>query len=171
MSSRAAVAALLAFVLGASVSGCSDGYVDGNEPPGLVAVEPSRPGPERWARSHTGGRESGSRPAPAWRCSWSPTYDRNWHNDALCSNGGQVYRPHLLPYDSHITYGEMMAAAAAHERALNAGGGTSAELEGDTELDRFLEQQRPRKRDRFSELDRLLRQGEQGCYIFREDCE
>lgn len=152
MSSRAAVVALLVVVMGASASGCSPGYNGWDESPELVEVESSQPGPGRWAGSHAAGRQSAPFTAPAWRCSYSPTNDWNWHNDVLCSNGVHEQRPHLLRYDPHITSDEMVVAAAAYERSLNASSGVGPEPE----------QQRPRKRDRFSELNRILRQLQQG---------
>jgi hypothetical protein len=59
--------------------------------------------------------------APLWRCWWSPTMDRNWHNDALCSNGVRKVRPYLRPADDYITRDELMASARAWARARNAG--------------------------------------------------
>lgn len=59
--------------------------------------------------------------APRWTCTYSPTYDHNWHNDALCSNGRKTERPYLRPDDSYITPSEIMESARAYERHLNAG--------------------------------------------------
>jgi hypothetical protein len=59
--------------------------------------------------------------APLWRCWWSPTMDRNWHNDALCSNGVSKVRPYLRPADTYITRDELMSSARAWARARNAG--------------------------------------------------
>ena len=59
--------------------------------------------------------------APLWRCWWSPTMDRNWHNDALCSNGVSQVRPYLRPADSYITRDELMSSARAWARARNSG--------------------------------------------------
>jgi hypothetical protein len=47
--------------------------------------------------------------------------DRNWHNDALCSNGVRKVRPYLRPADDYITRDELMASARAWARARNAG--------------------------------------------------
>jgi hypothetical protein len=57
--------------------------------------------------------------AGLWRCWWSPTMDRNWHNDALCSNGVRKVRPYLRPADSYITRDELMRSAQAWARARN----------------------------------------------------
>ena len=46
--------------------------------------------------------------------------DRNWHNDALCSNGVRQVRPYLRPADSYITRDELMSSARAWARARNA---------------------------------------------------
>ncbi|SFA86447.1 hypothetical protein SAMN05192575_101900 [Nocardioides alpinus] len=59
--------------------------------------------------------------APLWTCRWSPTMDRNWHNDALCSNGVSQLRPYLRPADSYITRAELMSSAQAWARARNRG--------------------------------------------------
>ncbi|MCP3420735.1 hypothetical protein [Nocardioides pinisoli] len=45
--------------------------------------------------------------------------DRNWHNDALCSNGVRQVRPYLRPADTFITRDELMASARAWARAQN----------------------------------------------------
>jgi hypothetical protein len=59
--------------------------------------------------------------AQSWTCRWSPTMDRNWHNDALCSNGVSQVRPYLRPADTHITQDELMRSARAWARARNRG--------------------------------------------------
>ena len=45
--------------------------------------------------------------------------DRNWHNDALCSNGVSQVRPYLRPADSYITRDELMGSARAWARTRN----------------------------------------------------
>jgi hypothetical protein len=60
-------------------------------------------------------------PVVSWHCSWSPTYNDNWHDDALCSNGTESVRPYLRPEDSFITSEELMDAASVYERQLNGG--------------------------------------------------
>jgi hypothetical protein len=57
--------------------------------------------------------------SPGWTCSYSPTYDRNWHNDALCTNGIDTDRPHLRPDDSYITRTEIMESAREYARQRN----------------------------------------------------
>ena len=64
--------------------------------------------------------EAGARAsAGLWTCRWAPTMDRNWHNDALCSNGAKQVRPYLRPNDTYITRDELMSSARAWARARN----------------------------------------------------
>lgn len=61
-------------------------------------------------------------PTPAaqpWVCSYSPTYDQNWHNDALCTNGAESLRPTLREWDSHVTEDELMESAREYAAQLN----------------------------------------------------
>lgn len=55
----------------------------------------------------------------AWSCSWSPTYNDDWHDDVICTNGVDRDRPYLLPNDGFVTQEEIMAAAADYEAELN----------------------------------------------------
>ena len=64
-------------------------------------------------------RSVGAPSAGPWSCRWAPTMDRNWHNDALCSNGVSQVRPYLRPADSYITRAELMSSAQAWARAKN----------------------------------------------------
>ena len=84
---------------------------------GLLAVS----GPAAQASPTTGSSRSvgASSAAGPWSCRWAPTMDRNWHNDALCSNGVSQVRPYLRPGDSYITRAELMASAQAWARARN----------------------------------------------------
>lgn len=59
------------------------------------------------------------KPVRVWTCAYSPTMNRDWHDDALCTDGVAHERPYLLPNDSFITRAELMAAAAEHEAWLN----------------------------------------------------
>ena len=80
-------------------------------------------GPAAQAAPGAGSPRSVSAPsaAPLWRCWWSPTMDRNWHNDALCSNGVSQVRPYLRPADTYITRAELVSSAQAWARARNRG--------------------------------------------------
>jgi hypothetical protein len=86
---------------------------------GILAL--SGVGPAAQASPEAGSLRSAAAPstAPLWKCWWSPTMDRNWHNDALCSNGVSKVRPYLRPADSHITRDELMRSAQAWARARN----------------------------------------------------
>ena len=79
-------------------------------------------GPAAQASSEAPARAVGAASAvQPWGCWWSPTMDRNWHNDALCSNGVSQVRPYLRPADSYITRDELMASARAWARVRNSG--------------------------------------------------
>lgn len=54
-----------------------------------------------------------------WVCSYDPTYNRDWHDDVLCTNGAKSVRPTLRPDDRFVTEDELMAAARKYERKLN----------------------------------------------------
>ena len=77
-------------------------------------------GPAAHASPTAAERPAAASTAALWKCRWAPTMDRNWHNDALCSNGVRQVRPHLRPADSYITPDELMASARAWARARNA---------------------------------------------------
>jgi hypothetical protein len=55
-----------------------------------------------------------------WTCYYSPTYNYDWHDDVLCTNGTQQERPYLRSGDSFVTETEMREAAYQYERQLNA---------------------------------------------------
>lgn len=54
-----------------------------------------------------------------WRCSYSPTYNNDWHDDGLCTNGVETERPYLRAGDSFITEAEFMESLSEYERYLN----------------------------------------------------
>ena len=54
-----------------------------------------------------------------WLCIWDPTFNDDWHDDYVCSNGTNIDRPYLLPEDPFVESGEIDAAAAAYEDRLN----------------------------------------------------
>lgn len=60
-------------------------------------------------------------PTARWTCFYAPTYDRDWHNDVLCSNSTDSHRPYLRSWDSFVTEPEIMASAREYEQQLNAG--------------------------------------------------
>jgi len=84
-----------------------DGYVPDPEPPrDWRDWEPEAPARE---------------PDGLWSCSYSPTFDRDWHNDVLCENGLQTQRPYLREWDSYVTQDEIMESAREYEAQLNLG--------------------------------------------------
>ena len=65
--------------------------------------------------------EAAAEPSPIWLCSYSPTYNRDWHDDVVCSNGAEEHRPYLREWDSFITQDEIMESACEYERHLKGG--------------------------------------------------
>ncbi|MCF6379178.1 hypothetical protein L2K70_16315 [Nocardioides KLBMP 9356] len=63
------------------------------------------------------------KPAPrqVWVCSWSPTFDDDWHNDVLCENGIASERPRLREWDDFVERWEIMESAQEYARQRNAG--------------------------------------------------
>ena len=63
------------------------------------------------------------KPAPkqVWVCSWSPTFDDDWHNDVLCENGIASERPRLREWDDFVERWEIMESAKEYARQRNAG--------------------------------------------------
>jgi hypothetical protein len=57
--------------------------------------------------------------AQSWSCGYSPTYNNDWHDDVLCTNGVDQDRPYLLQGDSFVDEREIMDAAARYEDMLN----------------------------------------------------
>lgn len=58
-------------------------------------------------------------PTADWVCRWSPTMNRDWHDDALCSTGSESERPYLRPWDDFVTPDELMESAREYERQRN----------------------------------------------------
>lgn len=124
MVRRLVITAALVVSVSVGTAGClASGEVSGNEPPDLVPVEPD------WEESAaaqvrqfdgTRGIPEVKQPQQLWTCAYSPTYDRDWHNDVLCTNGVVSDRPYLLRGDSYITPDEIERAAHQYEAALNA---------------------------------------------------
>lgn len=108
-ANRGIAAAAAAVLLAAALGGCTSQYVDDNGPPELERVK----------------RATQTTPAAAaaeprsWSCSYSPTVDRDWHNDVICSNGVESRRPYLRGADSYVTESEIMASAREYESELN----------------------------------------------------
>lgn len=77
-----------------------------SEPRGLVPAPEEEPVPEH-------------EPAPLWECFYDPTYNYDWHDDVLCTNGLEYDRPILIPWDDYVEYEEIMEAAMEYEAELN----------------------------------------------------
>ena len=58
-------------------------------------------------------------PAEVWRCHYSPTYNYDWHDDVVCSNGVEQHRPYLREWDDFVTEDEIMQSAYEYEQELN----------------------------------------------------
>lgn len=119
---RMAVSSTLALGAGFMVAACvpySESDFAGNEPPELEVYEPEEdpnyaPDPDYY------GSDFGPMPE-RWSCIYSPSYDNDWHNDVVCSNGIESHRPYLREWDSFVTEDEIMSSAAEYENDLNAG--------------------------------------------------
>ena len=59
--------------------------------------------------------------APTWSCGYSPTYNDDWHDDVVCTNGADEQRPYLREWDDFISEDEIMESAREYEAQLNAG--------------------------------------------------
>lgn len=58
-------------------------------------------------------------PTVTWSCGYSPTYNRDWHDDIVCSNGAEQTRPYLRGWDDFVTESEIMESAREYELELN----------------------------------------------------
>jgi len=68
-----------------------------------------------------GGQVNESAGTADWSCSYSPTYNNDWHDDVVCSNGVDQERPYLRGWDSFVTEAEIMESAREYEAQLNGG--------------------------------------------------
>lgn len=66
-----------------------------------------------------GGQVSTSSDTSQWSCSYSPTYNNDWHDDVVCTNGSEQDRPYLRDWDSFVTETEIMESAREYEAQLN----------------------------------------------------
>ncbi len=58
-------------------------------------------------------------PVRLWECRYEPTYNNDWHDDVVCSNGSERHRPYLRDWDDFITQDEIMQSAREYEEQLN----------------------------------------------------
>jgi hypothetical protein len=86
----------------------------------MNTVEPdySESGPPS-PRENADARQARQHVRRSWACIYAPTYDSDWHNDVLCTNGPKVQRPYLRRGDSYITEAEMRESAREYEDQLN----------------------------------------------------
>lgn len=68
-----------------------------------------------------GGQAATFAGAPVWSCTYSPTYNDDWHDDVVCSNGNELERPYLRGWDNYVTEAEIMESAREYEAQLNGG--------------------------------------------------
>ena len=88
-------------------------YAEAAEGAPVMCGPPAQPADPFPGESSSGSSEG------QWVCIYSPTYDRDWHNDVLCTNGTESHRPYLREWDSFITQDEIMESAQEYERYLN----------------------------------------------------
>ena len=55
----------------------------------------------------------------AWSCTLSVTYNDDWHDDVVCSNGIESRRPYLREWDDFVEEWEILESAAEYEARLN----------------------------------------------------
>lgn len=60
-------------------------------------------------------------PPSEWTCDYEPTFDDDWHNDALCTNGTASVRPYLRADDDFVEKSELMESAAEWAREQASG--------------------------------------------------
>ncbi len=55
----------------------------------------------------------------AWSCTLSVTFNDDWHDDVVCSNGTESHRPYLREWDDFVEEWEILESAAEYEAELN----------------------------------------------------
>lgn len=58
----------------------------------------------------------------SWSCTLSVTYNDDWHDDVVCSNGTESHRPYLREWDDYVEEWEILESASEYEAQLNVGG-------------------------------------------------
>lgn len=58
----------------------------------------------------------------SWSCVYDESWNDDWHDDVVCSNGTESHRPYLRGDDPFVEYWEIMESAAEYESQLNAVG-------------------------------------------------
>ncbi|MCC3302142.1 hypothetical protein [Arthrobacter sp. zg-Y895] len=116
--SAIAVSLLAAALLCGCDSSHSPEYSDtiGNEEPPIDEYRPEeQPG---WAADESEIPRYFPEPS-GWACHYNETYNYDWHDDVICTNGAQSHRPYLLEGYDFVAYQDIMAAAAEYEVYLN----------------------------------------------------
>jgi hypothetical protein len=135
MLSRLVAAAVVACI-GVTTASCVS-EVSENERP--LTPEPVEPDGEEHARAQL--REQQQQQfqemQQSWTCFYSVTYDYDWHNDVLCSNGVESQRPYLRGGDSFVTQDELMQSAHEYEDTLNGGSGSRPRAHKKSDKGRF----------------------------------
>jgi len=54
-----------------------------------------------------------------WSCYFDVTFNNDWHDDIMCSNGSSYDRPYLRQDDDFVNEDELWASALEYEAALN----------------------------------------------------
>ncbi len=118
MLSPAWVAAFVVSV-GLGLAGCSpsEGL---NVPAKRPSLESVRDGGSS-DRTDTQASKKERAPKERWACFYDPTFNRDWHDDVLCTKGSKSVRPYLRPKDRFVTQDEIMRAARKYGDKLNAG--------------------------------------------------
>lgn len=75
---------------------------------------------EQYYRDSFAERHASSRAAGVWTCTYAPTMNEDWHDDAVCSNGSERHRPYLREWDNFVTQTELMESAREYAAELNA---------------------------------------------------
>jgi len=55
----------------------------------------------------------------SWDCYYDPSMNNNWHDDVICRNGFDAFRPTLMAQFDFVTENDMIAAGEAFEVDLN----------------------------------------------------
>ena len=108
--------ALVAFGVGSAVAGCallgSGGSVSELDENPMPEREPVFQEPtDEQIRDALGDDE--------WSCYYDPSINNDWHDDVVCRNSFESFRPILLPELGFVTESEMIAAGEAYEVELN----------------------------------------------------
>lgn len=119
-------AALVAAIL---LTGCSSDYsrsgrFDHHEPDYIAPDEPAWQEPDYEREAEQAYEQAledhyASQQQTGWSCYYDETWNYDWHDDVLCSNGLESHRPYLLEWADFVTYDEIMSAAAEYEAYLN----------------------------------------------------